>query len=338
MMPAVDVRRVLVPLDVSPALRLRAPHAAVLSLGGETMGTTWSVQAVAPRADARSLRSAIEHVLDGVIAEMSTWVADSHISRFNRASPGTWHLLPRDFAEVLRFGLRLAADTDGAYDPTIGALVDLWGFGPRGRSEPIPNEEAIASARSQCGWRRVTLDLAGRALQPGGIRLDLASIAKGFAVDKVSAGLISRGIVDHLVEIGGELVGSGTKPDGSPWWVALEEARHGEARGRETIVALHDLAIATSGDSQRFVEVGERRLSHTLDPRTGTPVSERLAAVTVLHRRCVCADALATALLVLGPEAACKFAVERNLAARFLLRRGAESEERMTPAMAAMLG
>ena len=109
------------------------------------------------------------------------------------------------------------------------------------------------------------------------------------------------------------------------------------ARGYETIVALHDLAIATSGDSQRFVEVAERRLSHTLEPRTGTPVSDRLASVTVLHRRCMCADALATALLVLGPEVGRDFAVERNLAARFLLRRGAEFEERMTPALAAML-
>jgi FAD:protein FMN transferase len=294
---------------------------------------------VAARADARTLRSAIEGVLDGVIAEMSTWVANSHISRFNRAAPGTWQLLPRDFSEVLRFALRLAADTEGAYDPTIGALVDLWGFGPPGRQEQMPDGMAMAAARTRCGWRRVTIDPAGRAFQPGGIRLDLSSIAKGFAVDKMSACLISRGIVDHLVEIGGELVGSGTKPDGSPWWVALEEVRHqsSAARGHETIVALHNLAIATSGDSQRFVEVAERRLSHTLDPRTGTPASERLAAVTVLHRRCMCADALATALLVLGPEAGCDFAVERNLAARFLLRRGAGFEERMTPAMAAML-
>src|SRR5262245_1063477 len=134
--------RVLVPLDVVPAVRLRAAT-DVLSLGGTTMGTTWSVKAVAPGACARSLRAGIEPVLDGVIAEMSTWPGRTDTSRFNRAAPGTRHLLPNDFATVLRCALALASDTDGAYDPTIGTLVDLWGFGPPGTPGAIPDHATV---------------------------------------------------------------------------------------------------------------------------------------------------------------------------------------------------
>jgi thiamine biosynthesis lipoprotein len=329
------MRRVLVPLEVAPVIRLGpAPRAQVLALGGETMGTTWSVKLVPARLSVRSLRVGIEAVLDGVIAEMSTWIAGSDISRFNRVVAGTWCELPHDFCAVLRYALAVAEQSEGAYDPTIGMLVDLWGFGPHGNPGTIPNEDVIAAARACCGWRRVKLDAGSHALQPGGVRLDLSSVAKGFAVDKVSAHLAGRGIANHLVEIGGELAGQGIKPDGQPWWVRLEDPH---ASARETLVALHGLAIATSGDSQRSFKSNGQCLSHTIDPRTGRPVSDRLASVTVLHRRCMCADALATALMVLGPERGLALAMRLKLAARFVVRHAAGFDERMTPAMAAML-
>jgi thiamine biosynthesis lipoprotein len=238
---------------------------------------------------------------------------------------------------VLRCAISVADLSGGAYDPTAGALVDVWGFGPHGHP-CCPDAAAIAAARQNCDWRRIRLDGA-RVFQPGGLRLDFSSIAKGFAVDKVSAHLDSLGVADHLVEIGGELIGRGTKPDGGPWWVAVDQSCSGEgsAQAGETIVALHGLAIATSGDGQRYFERDGRRLSHTIDPRTGYPVLGRLASVTVLHRRCMQADALATALLVLGPEEGFSLAVRQNLAARFVLRGGGKLETRMTPAMSAML-
>jgi len=332
------MRQVLVPRDVAPLMALRAPDASIVSLGGETMGTTWSVKVVQPAGTSTaSLHGAIERLLAGVIREMSTWVGDSDISLFNDAAAGTWRVLPPDFLTVLWHALSVAELSGGAYDPTSGALIDLWGFGPHGRPH-LPDGDAIVAAQARCGWKRIRIDRV-RACQPGGVRLDFSSIAKGFAVDKVSAHLHALGRPDHLVEIGGELSGHGTKPDGSPWWVALETPQSDEklTEANEAIVALHGFAIATSGDSQRYVERDGRRLSHTIDPRTGYPASDDLASVSVLHRRCMHADALATALAVLGPEDGFAFATDHHVAARFVVRRAAGLDIKMTPAMLAML-
>ena len=301
---------------------LRAPGASIVSLGGETMGTTWSVKLVQPASvSTAALCGGLERALASIVCEMSTWIGDSNISRFNDAAPGAWHAMPDDLMVVLRHALAVAEMSEGAYDPTAGALVELWGFGPHGRPH-VPAEDAIAAARLRCGWQRIRVD-GNRVYQPGGVRLDFSSIAKGFAVDKASAYLHSLGKPDHLVEIGGELSGSGTKPDGGPWWVALESPplaadNHG-SQLRETVVALHGLAIATSGDSQRYFQHEGRRLSHTIDPRTGYPASDQLTSVTVFHRRCIRADALATALAVLGPDEGFRFALDHDVAARFVL-------------------
>ena len=327
------MRRVLVPLDISQPPRIPAA-ACVFALGGETMGTTWSVKLAAaapPPAVARD----IADVLDRVIAQMSTWRANSNIGQFNRSAAGAWHDLPNEFADVLDCALAIARDTDGAYDPTVGALVDLWGFGPAGPRGTIPPDDQIAAAIARTGWQRLRREGRFRIMQPGGLQLDLSSIAKGFAVDAVARCLDRSGVADYLVEIGGELRGRGVKPDGTPWWVALEQPQSTTAA--ETVVALHNLSIATSGDNRRFFECDGQRLSHTLDPRTGRPVRHFVASVTVLHRDCMPADAWATALMVLGPDAGFTLAVCRDLAARFVIRSGTGWQERMTPALAAML-
>lgn len=334
------MRRVLIPSHV-PMLAPLAPRAAqfvseqfvseqVVSLHGDTMGTSWSVKAVT-RAAPENLRPLIERCLARVIGQMSQWEKGSDLSRYNAASAGTWHELPDEFLQVLHCGLSLAEQTDGAYDPTIGALTELWGFGASGRRRDVPDAELIAAARAAGSWRRVTLDASRRSvLQPGGVQLDLSSIAKGFAVDLVSQVLSQRGVTGHLVEIGGELCGSGTKPDGMPWWVEIEGAS-------DLVVALHGMSIATSGDARRYIDRDGRRLSHTLDPRTGSPVSDEIASVTVLTTSAMMADALATALSVLGAEEGARFASEREIAARFVIRSRVGLEERVTPAFAAML-
>lgn len=329
-------RRVLVPPH--PALLSPPPGRAPLyTLGGATMGTTWSVKLLLPRGVALGdARRAVETVLATVIEQMSQWEPGSDISRYNRAPAGSWHVLPEHFRRVLDRALNLAGDTDGAYDPTIGALVDLWGFGPGGPRAAIPKETSIAAAmdhlRAAGGWQRVLRD-GDRVLQPGAARLDFASIAKGYAVDLVSEGLRRLGIACHLVEIGGELRGEGVKRDLQPWWVALEEPFPGAP---ETLVALHGLSVATSGDTRRYVERGGRRYGHTLDPRTGHPIADRLASVTVLAGDCMTADALATALSVLGPERGMDYAARRGIAARFLLRTEERPAELITPAFALM--
>ena len=329
------MRRVLVPLHVPNVAPLVPRSAQIVSLAGETMGTTWSVKAVTAMAD-RHILSIVETALALVISQMSQWESQSDISRFNRAAAGSWHGLPDAFYSVLRCALDLARDTDRAYDPTIGALSELWGFGSSGRRSSVPDRSDIDAARQRCGWRKISTDHGRRAvLQPGGVQLDLSSIAKGFAVDLVSETLSKRGIADHLVEIGGELRGSGVKPDGTPWWVALEG---GDGAADGTIAALHELSVATSGDARRYIKAGGLTLSHTLDPRTGWPVPEALTSVTVFDRSCMKADALATALTVLGPDRGFDFASARDLAARFVIRDAAGLQERMTPGFAAMLG
>ncbi len=328
------MRRVLVPLHVPDIAPLVPRAAQIVSLDGETMGTSWSVKAATAVA-ARDILPVVENALALVIAQMSQWEPDSDISRFNRAEAGTWQTLPDEFFSVLSYALDLSRECDGAYDPTIGTLSELWGFGAAGRRDDIPEAADIALARRPCGWHALHFDHERRSLlQPGGVRLDLSSIAKGFAVDLVSERLLKRGVADHLVEIGGELRGSGVKPDGSPWWVALED---GDGETGDTIVALHGLSVATSGDARRHIQDGDRRLSHTLDPRTGWPIADTLTSVTVFDRSCMKADALATALSVLGPKEGYHFATARDIAARFITRDATGLQEKMTPAFAAML-
>lgn len=336
-------RRVLVPtLDAAHLAPRRdpAPASALLALGGQTMGTTWTAKLLLPGTVALvAVRAAIDAALARVIAQMSQWEGGSDLSRYNRAAAGTWHVLPPDFRHVLDGALATARDTDGAYDPTIGALVDLWGFGTGQRRQSPPSADEIArvldAIRAEGGWQRVAID-GDRVLQPGAVRLDFSSIAKGHAVDLVSQGLTALGVPNHLVEIGGELRGEGMKLDRQPWWVALEEPLGAQ---RDTVVALHGLSIATSGDARRFFDLGGRRYGHTLDPRTGYPVDDRVAAVTVLARDCMTADALATALTVLAPEAGMAHAIRRNIAARFLLRSrtAKRPEELVSPAFAQMM-
>ena len=299
------------------------------------MGTTWSVRFVADNVPA-GLAAAISQVLGRVIAQMSTWEPDSDLSRFNTAPAGTWHDLPDDLFTVLAHALDMADDSDGAFDPTIGPVVNLWGFGPDGKRCAPPAADRIAETLARCGWQRLELDRTGRrALQPGGLYVDLSGIAKGHAVDLLARQMQGAGIGSYLVEIGGELRGHGVKPDGSPWWTALETPA---GIASETIVALHGLSAATSGDYRKFFMEGEARYSHTIDPRTGRPVTGNVASVTVLHPDCMHADALATVLGVLGVEDGMAYAARRRIAARFLTRAGDGFSERTTPAFDAMLG
>jgi thiamine biosynthesis lipoprotein len=339
--------RVLVPQRI--ATRAPALGAQVHALQGVTMGTSWSVRVAGPRALALApLAQAIQQELDLVVAQMSPWEPGSDISRFNQAPAGSWQALPEAFAEVLACALQVAQDSDGACDPGAGALVDAWGFGPRLRhDEPgfaPPDEAAVQAARAVSGWQRLQTGALG-VRQPGGLRLDLSAIAKGYAVDRVVQRLArSFGLDDVLVEVGGELRGEGVKPDGQPWWVALEPVPRWHDGGWQlgadqppTRVALHGLAIATSGDHRRFFTRDDRRYPHTIDPRTGRPIDHGVAVVTVLDASCMRADALSTALTVLGPQAGLPWAAQRGIAAVFVTRRvDGELDEHVTPAFAAL--
>ncbi|MES2534193.1 MAG: FAD:protein FMN transferase [Pseudomonadota bacterium] len=289
-------------------------------LAGRTMGTTWSLVFDNPSMRPHeAVLAAIKHALDTVVDQMSTWETASDISRYNQAPAGSRHLLADDFARVLGCALEWAKASGGAVDPTVGPLVALWGFGAHANATIAePTAAAVADAKSRTGWERLGFDLGTQTItQPGGLSLDLSGVAKGFAVDKVAEALLALGLGDFLVEIGGELRGVGIRPGGQAWRVRIDVAEDALPP-----VALKGMAIATSGDRWHVHEQGGRRWSHTIDPRSGEPLSATLASVTVLHAQCMHADALATALLVLGASEGPAFAERHRIAAAFVRRNG----------------
>ncbi len=327
------MRRVLLP----PTIAAEPPPAgaAIADFGGGSMGTTWSARVALPAGagaadQGRVLQAGLQRELDLVVAHMSHWEPDSDLGRFNRAGACTWHVLPDAFFEVLRYALDVARDTGGACDPCAGALVNRWGFGPAGRHDEAgfvpPGAREVAALRGAMAGSTVELDIPRRrAFQPGGVQLDLSAVAKGYAVDRLAHYLEGQGLPHYLVEAGGELRGAGLKPDGQPWWVALEQplaARCGAGAPGEIAVALHGLAVATSGDYRKYFMQDATRRPHTIDPRTGMPIDNGVASVTVVHERAMAADAWSTALTVLGPEQGLALAERKRLAARFLLRDG----------------
>ena len=306
------------------------------ALSGPTMGTTWSVKYTgAPDEGVEALKADIEAVLEQVNAQMSTYRPDSNLSRFNNAEPGTLMNLPADTVKVLLAAFSLSEQTGGAYDVTVGPLVNLWGFGPDANRFEPPESSEVEEARERVGWQKLLLS-EQQLLQPGGVYVDLSSIAKGFAVDKIAGLLDSQGVNNYLVEVGGELRGKGAKPYKQPWRVAVERPIPG-VREVEQVVDLKDMAVATSGDYRNFFESQGRLYSHTIDPRTGYPVEHQLASVSVLHKTAMMADGLATAMTVLGPEAGMAFAKDHELAVFFIVRTNKGVEELSTPAFDAIV-
>jgi len=316
------MRDVIVPLVVDQAL---APGGSTLfTTSGRSMGTGWSARMMLPPgADGAALGRALQAELDQIVAQMSHWDSESLLSRYNRAPAGSWHALPPQFYEVAAYAFGVAGDTDGAYDPAAGELMRLWGFGPTARYDQAgfqaPDAARIDALLARRGERQPQLDhIHCRLLQPGGASLDFSSSAKGYAVDRMAACLEARSVRHFVVEAGGELRGAGVKDNGEPWWVEIEGVPG--AATRPVVVALHGLAIATSGDYRQYFQHGERRAAHTLDPRSGRPVANDVASVTVLASTCMAADALSTALTVMGPQEGIVFADARGIAARFLVR------------------
>ncbi|MFN3817635.1 FAD:protein FMN transferase [Blastomonas sp.] len=320
--------RIAVPEAVDPAVfRSFDGSAPVIHLAGETMGTTWQVRAAMPsslKVGQDEVRAFVQARLDEIVADMSHWEPQSQLSRFNRADAGTAFALSSDFAAVMASALAIAEASDGAFDPAIGRLTDVWGLGSR-QTTTDPTQADIAQCLAQSGWRKLGFDEHRRSLhQPGGVWLDLSGIAKGFSVDAVADMLAEHGIRHAFVEIGGECAGRGLRPDGDPWWVDIENPPN--TRLPTLRIALHQLSIATSGDYLRG--------GHTLDPRTGRPAIHQTTAVSVLHPSCMQADGWATALGVLHHDAAERLAVRHGLMARIVLRDG---REWLSPALAAMV-
>ena len=312
-----------------------------LDLHGRTMGTSYSVRIVVPPGDSpvalEALRQRVAARLEGLDNLFSTYRPDSEVSRFN-AQPGVeWFGVSPDFLAVLEQSVSVGRITGGAFDATVGPLVELWGFGAGETSERIPDPEEVGGLLQATGsghlqWRESPP--AVRRTRPG-VRLDFSAIAKGYAVDRIWELLSEAGLQDYLVEVGGEVRTRGRPADGRDWSIGIENP---DGSGVADAVPLRDAAIATSGDYRNFFEHEGRRYSHVIDPRTGWTVAHDLASVTVVSPTAARADALATALLVLGPVAGMELAEHEEIAALLAVRADESLELMRSSAYQAFIG
>ena len=319
-----------------------APEPEVWRLEGATMGTTWHVTLVDPPAGlAREAAAAgVEAALERVNAQMSTYRADSEVSRFNRAVPGEWFAVSADTAAVVATALEVHEVSAGAFDITVGPLVDLWGFGAGSSAMgrvPAPEELAAAAARVGSDALRVRADPPA-LFKSADREIDLSAIAKGFGVDRAALWLDGNGVANYMVEVGGEVRTRGRNPQGEKWRIGIEAPELLQQGHAIAAVALSGESVATSGDYRNYFEADGRRYSHTIDPATARPVEHALASVTVVAADCKTADALATAIDVLGPEKGLAFAEREKLAVYLLVRAGTGFESRHSPAFAPFLG
>jgi thiamine biosynthesis lipoprotein len=307
------------------------------SVSGATMGTRYSAVFFAAPAQEGAAIDAINASLfaavDRVDRQMSTWKPDSDLSRLNAAPVQRWLDVPGALVRVLQAALDVQRESGGAFDVGVGELVNAWGFGPLKKDghrlqllsiQPI---DASKDGRAGSANPAFDIDCAGNRVRKNrDVTLDLSGIAKGYGVDELAYCLDRMGIANYLVGIDGEMRARGMKPGNQPWAVALEKPLPGmrEVMG---VMELLDAAIATSGDYRRFVDVDGQRHAHTMHPRLGVPVRNRLAAVTVLAPTCMLADAWATALLVLGEDAGVALARGRGMDALFVLHDGTGFEQ-----------
>lgn len=318
----------------------RVPREA-LTLEGPTMGTHYSVQIarVPHNLDETELAASVRARLEAVEDSMSTYRSDSELSRFNASDHVDWYAASAGLTHVIRAALAVSDASGGAFDITIGPLVNLWGFGPDSGGDTAPNSTQIATAKARVGYHHLRVRTDPPALRKDipDLYVDLSAIAKGYGVDVLAELLEARDIRDYLVEIGGELRTRGMNPRGRPWRIGVERPGPG---GRDAVLALRvsGKGVATSGDYRNYFEVDGRRYSHTIHPQTGQPVTHGLASVTVVHPEAMLADAWATALMVLGTRAGEELGAERGLAAYFIQRvPGAGFHTSATPAFAAYI-
>jgi thiamine biosynthesis lipoprotein len=293
---------------------------ASIEFTGNTMGTSYSVTVADDLSakDADRLQENIAFELSRLENVMSTYIEESELSTFNRNGASSWIDVSAELCAAIDEALQISRLTEGAFDITVGPLVNLWGFGPHTTDNRPPRDEKIAAALQSTGFRKLETDCLRPAIRKSdpSLYIDLSAYAKGLAVDEVSTLLFDSDLGNHLVEIGGEIRVRGNSRSRNSWRIAIEKP-HDTLRTVQRVISLSDQALATSGNYRNFYFFDGERFSHTIDPRSGRPVDHLLAAVTVVGERAAWADAMATALLVMGPVAGPTFAEEHKIAALF---------------------
>jgi FAD:protein FMN transferase len=303
----------------------------LMVINGLTMGTSYSIKIVpnGHELDKNTVHTNIENILADINQAMSTYIDDSELSLFNQSRITDGQVLSADLYQVIQHGNQVSSISSGAFDITVGPLVNLWGFGPDPYTRDIPTDSVIQSIKQHTGYEKLDFDATTQRISKSDpvVTIDLSGIAKGFAVDKIAQYLNGLDIADYLVEIGGELIGKGTNAKQQAWQIGIEQANPLE-RSVQRIVGLDNIAMATSGDYRNYFEKDSVRYSHTIDPVSGKPISHTLAAVTVLHNSAMHADALATAFMVSGPEKSLALANEIGVALYMIIKTNAGFEER----------
>jgi thiamine biosynthesis lipoprotein len=273
---------------------------------GRTMGTTYHITVISGAGNGLDdLKEKIDRRLDAINQVFSTYIKDSEISRFNALKKaGEKFAVSADFIQVMRAAERIYRLSEGAWDGTVNPLVDLWGFGPTRRQPQKPPAAEIKALKQKIGFDRIRIAEPNFLVKIlATVTLDLNSIAKGFAVDRVSELLAAGGFTNYLVEIGGEIYAAGVRADGKNWRVGINRPQKDSALNEVyKAVSIANRAFATSGDYRNFFEIDGVRYSHVIDPRSGYPVSNGVVSVSIIADNCTLADGLATAIMVMGPE------------------------------------
>lgn len=312
-----------------------AQTAYPFAYNGRTMGTSFSIKVsrLPDNIDATRLKQTIDERLLQLNAQMSTYLQDSELSLFNQNRSTDWQPVSEALYTVLSAARQISELSNGAFDITVGKLVNSWGFGPDPMTFVAPEQSIIDQEMAQMGYRHLQIRAEPMAIKKAipDLYLDLSAIAKGFAVDEVADILQQAGISDYMVEIGGELRLKGGNLTNKPWRIAVEKPTP-EKRMIQTVFPFTNTALATSGDYRNFFEQDGVRFSHTIDPRTGNPIKHKLASVTVLNDKCMLADALATAFMVLGPDEGYQLAEKQGIAALFIIKTEEGFEQKATSA------
>ncbi len=303
------------------------PDEKLLTFPGETMGTTYSIKIsnLNKDVDASQIQYDIDAILRNINHVMSTYEKDSELSLLNNNRTDQCIPVSDELFKVLKEAIRISELSDGAFDITVGPLVNLWGFGPETTSTKLPSDEIIQNTLKNVGYHKIELSETENCIKKNNaeIYIDLSAIAKGYAVDRVAEFIESLDIKNYMVEIGGEIRARGKNANEVAWRIGIELPlpwKDSMRRFVHELISLDDLGMATSGDYRNYYEKDGLRYSHTINPKTGKPITHKLASVTVLDQSAMTADALATAFSVLGYEAGHELANRENLPVLFITK------------------
>ena len=299
-----------------------------IELSGLTMGTTYNVKIISNNIDSnykKDLHNEIDSILDRINHQMSTYIYNSEISTFNNAESTEPFYISEEFSYVVKRALHWATTTEGAFDITLVPLLYLWGFGPGqkgGLTDIFPDEATIQKRKTHMGYDKLIISKNNLQKTDPYVKIDLNAIAKGFGVDAVCSFLNSKGMKNYMVEIGGEVRCLGFNQKKKSWLIAIENPEINNSNNNvRWAVPLNNMSMATSGDYRNFYEINNERYSHEIDPRSGYPAQTKIASATVIASSCIDADALATALIIMGIDKAMNLIEKTNNIEAFLIIR-----------------